>query len=177
MQVKKIIKSKIVGLTKGKEEALEEEYRRLQDLLHLERKGLNFLPLYDKIKSEMYSANVQQALRYYKNQKDREYPISVRKDLIDIEVTGNEVSKYWLKIKVGSIRGGINVPIKPHKEIPGDTEYCESKILKKDGDFYFYLTVKKTVEEREEYDGVLAVDIGQKYIGVSVASHRERPKG
>lgn len=176
MQVQKTIKSKIVGLTNRKKEALEKEYHRLQDLLELERKGLDFLPLYDKIKSELYSANVQQALRYYKNRNDREYPISMRKDLIDIEVTDNEVSKYWLKARVGSVYGGVNVPIKPHKQIPEDVEYCESKIIKKDGDFYFYLTVKNTVEERQNYDGVLAVDIGQKYIGVSVASHRERPK-
>lgn len=176
MQVKKTIKSKIVGLTNKKEKALEEEYRRLQDLLELKRKGLDFLPLYDEIKSRMYSANVQQALRYYENPTEEEYPISVRKDLIDIEVTDNEISKYWLKIRVGSMYGGINVPIKPHQEIPEDVGYCESKILKKDGEFYFYLTIEKSIEEREEYDGILALDIGQKYIAVSVASHREIPK-
>ncbi len=168
MKVRKTIKCKIVDLTEKKRKALEREYENLQEYL---RENENV---------ELYSANKQQAERYYEEIKDgKEYPISVRKDLIDIQRADNEIAEYWLNVRVASVYGGINVPIKPHIQIPSDgggVEYCESKILKKDGEFYFHLTVKKTVQAKESYDGLLAVDVGQKYLAVSVASHRDRPK-
>ncbi|KXA96269.1 hypothetical protein AKJ38_03590, partial [candidate division MSBL1 archaeon SCGC-AAA259I14] len=166
--MKKTIKCKITDLTERKREALEREYEGLQEYLH------------ENEDVELYSANKQQADRYYEEIKvGKEYPISVRKDLIDIQKTDNKVAKYWLKVRVGSVYGGINVPLKPHIQIPvqsGGVEYCESKILKKDGDFYFHLTIEKTVQAEKSYSGLLAIDIGQKYLAVSVASHRDQPK-
>ncbi|KXA88899.1 hypothetical protein AKJ62_04205 [candidate division MSBL1 archaeon SCGC-AAA259D14] len=103
----------------------------------------------------------------------------MRKDLIDLKIMDNVVSKYWLKVRVGSVYGGINVPLKPHIQIPvqgGGVDHCESKILKKDGEFYFHLTIVKTVQAEKSYSGLLAIDIGQKYLAVSVASHRDQPK-
>jgi len=168
MKVRKTIKCKITCLTERKKEALEKEYENLQKHLQKEEDV------------ELYSANKQQADRYYDEiEEGKEYPISVRKDLIDVRRTDNRIAKYWLTVRVASVYGGINVPLKPHKSIPvegGGVEYCESKILKKDGEFYFHLTLVKTVKPREEYSGLLAIDIGQKYLAVSVASHRDRPK-
>ncbi|KXB05775.1 hypothetical protein AKJ49_00045 [candidate division MSBL1 archaeon SCGC-AAA382A03] len=168
MKVEKTIKCKITDLTERKRKALEREYEGLQKYLH-ENEDI-----------ELYSANKQQAKRYYRKIKDgKEYPISVRKDLIDLKIMDNVVSKYWLKVRVASVYGGINVPLKPHTQIPvkgGGVEYCESKILKKDDEFYFHLTIEKTVQAKSSYSGLLAIDIGQKYLAVSVASHRNNPK-
>ncbi|KXA96394.1 hypothetical protein AKJ38_03375, partial [candidate division MSBL1 archaeon SCGC-AAA259I14] len=168
MRVQKTIKCKIANLTVKKKKALEREYKNLQEYLH------------ENEDVELYSANKQQADRYYEEIKaGKEYPISVRKDLIDLKIMDNVVSKYWLKVRVGSVYGGINVPLKPHTQIPvqgGGVEYCESKILKKDEDFYFHLTIEKTVQAEKSYSGLLAIDIGQKYLAVSVASHRDNPK-
>jgi putative transposase len=168
MEVQKTIKCKIDDLTEGKRKALEQEFDNLQKYL---QKDMDV---------KLYSANKQQADRFYEEIKeDKEYPISVRKDLIDIQKTDNKVSEYWLKVRVASIYGGINVPIKPHIPIPlegGGVKYCESKILKKDDKFYFHLTIKKTVQAKKSYSGLLAIDIGQKYLSVSVASHRGQPK-
>jgi len=73
MKVKKTVKAKIVYLTKIKRQLLEEEYENLQRFLHGED-------------VELYSANKQQAKRFYKKIKpDREYPLSIRKDLLKIE--------------------------------------------------------------------------------------------
>ncbi|MFX0162753.1 MAG: hypothetical protein ACFE68_05360 [Candidatus Hodarchaeota archaeon] len=73
MKVKKTIKAKIMHLTKVKQRLLEEEYDNLQRFLHGE-------PV------KLYSANKQQTKRFYKKIKpDKEYPISVRKDLLKVE--------------------------------------------------------------------------------------------
>ena len=52
-------------------------------------------------------------------------------------------------------------------------EVCESLLIRKDGDFYLYVTVKKDVELKKEY---LAVDMGARWAAVSVARHRRNPK-
>jgi len=51
-----------------------------------------------------------------------------------------------------------------------------SHLYKEDGRFYINITVTKEVQARDEYDGVLTVDIGQRYLAVSVASHRNQPR-
>jgi len=67
-KVLKVVKAKIVCLTKIKEKLLLEEYENLQKFLHGE----------ENVK--LYSANKQQAKRYYKKIKpNKEYPLSIKK--------------------------------------------------------------------------------------------------
>ncbi|MEM3883165.1 MAG: hypothetical protein QXO23_07275 [Candidatus Methanomethyliaceae archaeon] len=60
------VQAGIVGLTRRKKEILDREYSNLQKFL----KGDRDAPL--------YSANKQQALRYYKKVKLKEYPLEKR---------------------------------------------------------------------------------------------------
>jgi hypothetical protein len=49
----------------------------------------------------------------------------LRNDLINLK------KAFWfLKIPVYGVRGGIRVPVKPHREFP-DGELCESKVVRK----------------------------------------------
>lgn len=65
--------------------------------------------------------------------------------------------------------GGVNVPINPHESIPDDAEVKDSKIVKEDGEYYAHLSIKQRVELQDEYNGVLAVDLGSRWVAVSVA--------
>ena len=95
MKVKKTIKAKIVFLTKVKKLLLEEEYGNLQRFLRGEDVGL-------------YSANKQQAKRFYEKIKpDKEYPLSIRKDLLKIERRNTKIAEYWARIPVKGRRGGV----------------------------------------------------------------------
>jgi len=81
LKVKKTIQAKIVHLTKIKQRFLEEEYENLQHFLHGE-------------KAELYSANKQQAERFYKKIKpNKEYPLSIRKDLLKIERRNTKIQR------------------------------------------------------------------------------------
>jgi putative transposase len=72
-----------------KKELLDREYNNLQRFL----RGDKTAPL--------YSANKQQALRYYRKVKQKEYPLSLRNDLINLR------KAFWfLKIPVYGVRGG-----------------------------------------------------------------------
>lgn len=90
---KKTIKCKIVNLTNIKEKQLEKEYNNLQEFIQLEKEDLDWIA--EKI--QLYSANRQQTLRFYKKVKDKEYPLSIRKDLLNIRKTNNKIAKYWLE--------------------------------------------------------------------------------
>jgi len=165
MKIQKVIKCGIVELTKIKEQLLTEEYENLQ----------RFLGGDNNIK--MYSANKQQAKRFYKKIKpDKEYPLSIRKDVIKIEKRDTKIARYWAKIPVAGKRGGIWVAIKPHQDIPDDVEFGESKLFRKNGRWFLNLTIEKEVNAKEVNDKnfkgyefgenkrpvVIGIDIGDK---------------
>ncbi|MFX0162897.1 MAG: hypothetical protein ACFE68_06190 [Candidatus Hodarchaeota archaeon] len=123
MKVKKTIKTKIMHLTKVKQRLLEEEYGNLQRFLHGES-------------VKLYSANKQQAKRFYKKIKpNKEYPLSIRKDLLKVERRNTKIAEYWARIPVKGRRGGAWVAIRPHCPIESDMEICESKLFKRNGEF------------------------------------------
>ncbi|MGC9346398.1 MAG: RNA-guided endonuclease InsQ/TnpB family protein, partial [Candidatus Bathyarchaeales archaeon] len=153
LKVKKTVKAKIMYLTKVKQLLLENEYEALQRFLRGE-------------KAELYSANRQQAKRFYRKVKpNKEYPLSIRKDLLKVERRNTKIAEYWARIPVKGRRGGVWVAIKPHCPITPDMEICESKLFKRDGDFYLHMTVQKDVKvpkpELDEKTVVIACDIGE----------------
>ncbi len=180
-KTQKVIKCKIVDLTNKKSEDLGVEYSNLQKILQFESVGLDFLPLYENI--ELYSANKQQALRFYKKIKsDKEYALSIRKDLIKIEYQpNNTVSKYWCKIPNKHNRK-LWVAIKPHIE-DIDFSRCvlgESKLFRKmnrKGSFewWIHITVIKEVEIKKSYSNILAIDLGSKVIATVCGSFDNKP--
>ncbi|MFX0068369.1 MAG: RNA-guided endonuclease TnpB family protein [Candidatus Hodarchaeota archaeon] len=153
MKAKKAIKARIVRLTKVKQELLDKEYENLQHFL----KGKNV---------ELYSANKQQAKRFYKKVKpNKEHPLSIRKDLLKVELRNTRIARYWARIPVRGRRGGVWVAVKPHCPIEPDMELCESKLLKKNGNFYIRIIVQKDVKipkpEITDKTVLIACDIGE----------------
>ncbi|RZN61905.1 hypothetical protein [Methanonatronarchaeum sp. AMET6-2] len=89
MKSTKTIQSGLVNITKTKKDILNQEYDNLQKYLQGE----------EDVK--LYSANKQQAERYYnKIKEDREYPISIRKDYIDVQKCETDVCDYYVNIPV-----------------------------------------------------------------------------
>jgi IS605 OrfB family transposase len=142
----------IIELTKSKQDVLEREYNNLQKFLQGEDVTL-------------YSANKQQALRYYRKVKQKEYPISLRKDLIDVQ----KAKTFWfLKIPVVGVRGGLKVPIKPHREFPKNSILCESKIVRKDNKFIAMLTFEFETPKLRKCSSVLSIDLGEHFTATAV---------
>lgn len=142
--------------------ALEQEYNNLQHYLQTNRKE----------DLGLYSANKQQADRFYKViKKGKKYPISIRNDLLKIEHDpNNTIAEYWVRIPVKTIRGGLWIGlIKPYEPIPmGAIKICESKLYKRDNLWYLDIVVEKDIPEITEYQNVIAVDMGIKHIACSV---------
>lgn len=164
MKVKKTIKAKVVGLTNIKRGLLGREYNNFQRFLKGEDAGL-------------YSANRQQGYRFYHKiigKAEREYPLSIRKDLMQVEKQKTKIAKYWCRIRVKG-RRRFWVAIKPHQGIPEDVSFCESKLLKRGDDFFVYLTIEKEVRIKKKYDDVLAIDFGIRHIASVVQMSAKKP--
>jgi len=163
MKVQKVLKAKLMGLTRIKRQILDYEYDGLQRFLQGDPSV------------ELYSANKQQAKRFYKRIKpEREYPLSIRKDLIRVECRDTKITRYWVRIPVKLRRGGVWVAIKPHCEITDDLEICESKLFRRDGEYFLHLTVKREVEMKTSYSSVLAIDLGIRHAACSVDTQSGR---
>lgn len=170
--VQKIIKCGIVGLTKRKKEALDREWSNFQDFLQL--KDVLWWQQ-SELGKNIYSANRQQAERFYKSiKKGKKYPISIRKDLIQVEKKNTKLSKYWFRVRVKSTRN-LWVAIKPHQQIPDDVEFCESKLIKKNNQYFIYLTIQKEIKIKKSYSNILSIDLGVKWIATVCDLKSKRP--
>jgi len=146
----------IVALTKRKQRFLNDEYDKLQHFLQT------------KEDLGLYSANKQQAQRFYKVvKKGKEYPLSIRCDLLKIKRVGNRVSEYWAKIPVKGTRR-LWVAIKPHRAFPEGFKVCESKLYRRNGKFYLNVAVKGEVVLNTSFRRILAVDLGERTIASTV---------
>jgi len=164
MEVTKTIRCKLIGLTRRKRELLNREYDNFQYWLETgEDRGV-------------YSAYKQDAKWLYKKAK-RMKGVPIRKDLIDIQRRDTKIAEYWARIRVKGVRGGVKVALAHQPFNFEEWEVCESLLVRtKDDDFYLYVTVKKDVELRKEYTSIIAIDIGARWVAVSVARHRSNPK-
>ncbi len=146
------IQAGIVKLTQRKQFVLDREYANLQRFLQ----GDKTVPL--------YSANKQQALRYYRKVKLREYPLSLRNDIINLR----KAKAFWfLKVPVYGVRGGIKVPLKSHRGFP-EEKLCESKIVRRRGRYIAMLTFEFDSPPMRKCSSILAVDLGERFAAVAV---------
>jgi putative transposase len=167
----KVIKCGVVGLTNNKKECLDSEWSNFQDFLQLK----NTLWWKNDWGKNIYSANKQQAERFYKSiEEGKEYPISIRKDLIQIEKKDTKLAKYWFRMRVKSKRN-LWLAIKPHQPISDDVEFQESKLLKKNGQYFIYLTIQKEIKIKKSYSNILSIDLGVKWIATVCDMKSKRP--
>jgi IS605 OrfB family transposase len=143
----------IVKLTKFKQSVLDREYNNVQTVLSYKKEGLDWL--INDVK--LYSANKQNAIRYNS--------FSLRNDLINLK----KAKSFWfLKIPVYGVRGGIRIPIKPHKEFPISFKLCESKIVRRNGKYIVMLTIEFDTPKLRKCSSVLAVDLGERFTATAV---------
>ena len=164
-EVTTTVRVKLHSLTERKSRLIEREYGAFQDAVHGDDANL-------------YSATKQQAgkVRSNKNPRaDTEQPVVLRNDCITIEHDEDTVlSSWWFKLPVynpekekgDSIWVPVRVP-KKDTHLLGDEYICDSELVHRDGEWYVHLVCKRSVAVADEYDDVLTVDMGAKWIAVS----------
>ncbi|WP_436347432.1 RNA-guided endonuclease InsQ/TnpB family protein [Natronorubrum sp. FCH18a] len=165
-EVTTTVRVELHSLTERKARLVEREYVAFQDAVHGDDDA------------NLYSATKQQAgkVRSNKNpREDTEQPVVLRNDCITIEHDEDTVlSEWWFKLPVynpekeqgDSIWVPVHVPEKDTHLL--DDEYIrDSELVKRDGEWYVHLVCKRSVAVVDEYDDVLAIDMGAKWIAVS----------
>jgi IS605 OrfB family transposase len=156
MEASLTIQCGIVALTRRKQQFLNSEYDNLQRFLQT------------KEDLGLHSANKQQAQRFYKVIKPyREYPLSIRNDLLKVKRVNNKVSEYWVKIPNKSGRR-LWVAVKPHRPFPEKFKVCESKLHRRNGRFYLNVAIKTEIRRFKAFSKILAVDLGERTIASTV---------
>ena len=168
MLVSKVIKCRFVNPTKKKLKYLNNEWNKYQDFIELEKNDLDWLA--DKV--PIYASYKQQARRYWKKFKKQNFLISISNQRLKIKETDNKLSRYWIRIPVKTKKGGIWLPVKPHKELPKDCRLGESKLIKKDDEFWIHIVVKLEIEIKKSYSSILAIDIGEKVLATVLLNGR-----
>lgn len=158
------VRLKLHSLTNRKAELLEREYQAFQASLRGE-------------KSQLHSVTDQQVVKI-EDQRDprHEQPLNLRNDAIAISKNDLPLSTYWIRLPVynpakergDSVWCPVFVPEKDEPRIQ-DADIGDSELVRRDGDWYVHLTCKQTYELQESYSDVLAIDMGARWIAVSVA--------
>jgi putative transposase len=173
------VKAKVTDDSKTKLRLLSDEYNHFQQYLNDEQTDNNV---------NLYSATKQQADKLLKKLKERynknkNYPLILRRDLIDIQKDSKFPCVYWIKVPVypKSINLRIQTPC-----VYDLTKYDirESKVIKREEEkWYIYITIeKKNDQDKEEEEeqqlsiqNILAIDLGVRHIAVTVNTANTRP--
>lgn len=165
MFAQKTIKAEIFGLTRTKQDLLQREYDNWQ----------TFLQGNQKVK--IYSATRQQAERVLKRlgkrKKPKPYPMVLRNDVINVQLHNTKLTRFWMKIPIAGVRGGIRVPLQFPRNQASLLDECrlrESKLIWKGDHFSVHLVFEKEVEvpDFRANSRVLGVDFGERHIATSV---------
>lgn len=160
MNAEKTIKCRIIDPNKGKLEALEKEYEKVQKYVQGDDS------------TKLYSATTQAVNKYtdWGSIKDeKEYPWHIRNDTFTVGKARNTSEfDYWAKIPVKGTYGKITVPVIPHEDIKDEYKFKDSKIVKREYGFELHLSVSKEVEPVRSYNGAIGVDMGLSKLAVGV---------
>lgn len=166
---RKTIRAKIINLTSKKSRLLVKEYKNFQLYLN----GLDW-------GTELYAATKQQADRLLDRINPlKEQPMILRRDSFRVVRRETKLSRWWAKIPVYSVRGGIFVPIafstKLEKIFLG-SKMCDSKLVRKGDDFFLHLAIKKEIPAKKQYDDVIGIDMGIRSIAAVVQNSTRKPR-
>jgi len=163
--VQKTVRAKVFGLTRRKEALLKREYKNWQVYLQGSREV------------ELYSATQQQADRLLKRlgkrKKSKTYPMVLRNDVINVQQHDTKLTRFWIKVPIAGVRGGIRVPLQfPHNQAPllEESKLRESKLIWKGDHWSVHLVFEKDIKvpDFRANSRVLGVDFGERHIATSV---------
>src|SRR3989344_9286149 len=96
MLISKTVKCKIIELTKSKYNLLNEEWRKYQEFIELERAGCDWLA--DKV--PIYASYKLQARWIWDQFRKGSFPLSITNQLLKVRKNNNKISKHWIRIPI-----------------------------------------------------------------------------
>ena len=161
VEVKKVIRTKLFGLTTTKQKALDGLWNEWKSALKI-KGGYKVLR-----KQTMLHSHYCRAIDW---KVGGDSPVLIDKDTFRLVDTNNAYARWFVRIPTPS--GKIWCPLRMQKEyedLLNHVEVCDSTIVKKHNDFYFHITIKKEVQQHSTNPIILSIDIGERVLATSVA--------
>jgi putative transposase len=160
---------KIVGLTNIKEAILSQEYDRFNNICQQVQQCRNndIEPKYIWFKNKnTHACYSSDAIRIIKEPfvNLNEQPLYLRNDLFRIEKQPTKEFKYWLKVPTKQRRQfWVALKFAPNKEnLLDNYKMCDSKITKRQGEWFAHITIEKEVMLKTNYTDILGIDLGDR---------------
>lgn len=173
--MKKTIKAKISEETnQTKIDILDRTLDRWNTIL--EKRFNQGIEEYEKLKVEDCHS-VYPSFAEFKAES-KEEPLPLKTLVFSIERKSNTIAEYWMQLPTGERRGGVWLPVKMAEKYHGfeeEWEVKDSKLTKEENEYYVHIVIEKDVEIKEEYCGVLGVDLGVRHVAVTWNTVREKP--
>ena len=164
------IKAKVTDDSKSKLEFLNREYGNFQAYLQ------------GKKDIDLYSATKQQADRLKQRilkfggriNGKKQYPLILRRDLINIRKNSKFPCVYWMKVPVYPKSVNLRIQTGCGYDL---TKYDlrEAKVIQQAGQWYIFLCIEKESEEPKPASNILAIDLGVRHIAVTTNTANTRP--
>jgi putative transposase len=153
MLVTRVVKCRMIELTKTKREIIEQEYERFQFWL---QSGID-INVYGNYKNQF-------DWHWDKRRKiqPKDYPMQLANTVTRIKINKNKISNYWFNFKTKEKWGGIWVAIK--SIIPLENlKIRDCKIIKRKDTFFVELSIQKQVAILP-CSSAISIDIGEKVL-------------
>ena len=165
------IKAKVTDDSKTKIELLKGEYGRFQTYIQ----GKQDVDLYSATKQQADRLRDRIIKRGGKLNPKKQYPMILRRDLIDVQKDSKFPCVYWMKVPVYPKSINLRIQTDCRHDL---TEYDlrEAKVIQQAGEWYIFLCIEKEIEQpKQPASNVLAIDLGVRHIAVTTNTANSRP--
>ena len=181
LKLQRTIHAKLILDREGKRQAVEREYDAWQRQLHGNDEQLYSATkqqaerLKTKIRKQQEQAAKQLETKRKKQRRVRginplkEYPMTLRRDLVKLQEQKASVFKWWIRIPVSpkSIWVPIQLPYEQESLLKYDLREC--KLLHgEDGEWYVNITMQKEARLKRKYAQILPIDMGVRKLATTI---------
>ena len=162
------IKAKVTDDSKTKLELLNREYDAFQAYMQ----GNQNVSLYSATKQQADRLK-QRIVKNGKLNPKKQYPLILRRDLIDVQKDNKFQGVYWMKVPVYP----KSIHVRIQTDCRHDLTECdlrEAKVIQQTGEWYIFLCIEKETEETKP-SNVLAIDLGVTHIAVTTNTANTKP--
>ena len=177
------VTGKVAGLTNIKEAILQREYDSFNNICNQvqECRNNDIEPQYVWFKNKnRHSTLVTNAFYIIKEpfRNLTEQPLYLRNDVSRLEKQPTKEFKYWLKIPTKQRKQfWVALQFAPSKEsLLDNCKVCDSKITKRQGEWFAHITIEKEVMLRTDYNDILGIDLGIRRVASVVQLSNGIPK-
>jgi putative transposase len=165
------IKAKVTDDSRTKLEFLDREYKNFQ--AHI--RGTKDVKLYSATKQQADRLIMRIIRNGGKINPKKDYPMILRRDLIDIRKDAKFQSVYWIKVPIYPKSIHLRIQTDGRHEL-AKYDLREAKVIRQSDKWYVFLCIEKEINPPPiPISNILAIDLGVRHVAVTTSTANIRP--